>query len=145
MTGPTTAFSVTCSHFLVRSESTEELRRRLNSAQHLYCLTLQARCPQAELDLRAWRLLRLPPPGHSSPYRIRLSQVPGRSAGPCAANKTSQPKRSISSIRSRHKTIVPRRYRNPHGSAAFSRLNHQPPPNLLHALLHAGNPHPWRK
>src|ERR1700734_908583 len=82
MKGPPAVFSATCSRFLARSDLTEALRRRLNSAQHLSCLTLQARCPQAELDLRAWRLLRLPPPGHSSPYRIRLSQVPGRCAGP---------------------------------------------------------------
>src|ERR1700735_1851848 len=82
MKGPPAVFSAICSRFLARSDPTEALRRRLNSAQHLSCLTLQERCPQAELDLRAWRLLRLPPPGHSSPDRIRLSQAPGRCVGP---------------------------------------------------------------
>src|ERR1700728_2304430 len=47
MTGPTTAFSVTGSHFLARSESNEELQQRLNSAQYRSCLRLQGPYPRA--------------------------------------------------------------------------------------------------
>ena len=70
MKGPPAVFSATCSRFLARSDPTEALRRRLNSAQHLSCLTLQARCPQAELDLHAWRCFDCRRPD-SSPYLSR--------------------------------------------------------------------------
>jgi hypothetical protein len=37
MKGPPAVFSATCCRFLARSDPTEALRRRLNSAQHLSC------------------------------------------------------------------------------------------------------------
>lgn len=131
MTGPTTAFSVTGSHVLARSESTEELRQRLNSAQYLSCLTLQARYPPAGTHRRAWRLPRPPPPGLSvlvghcfrervATARVRVAGQFPRSGSPRRGGASLLPCvqgfHSVSSIRQETNTLIKRKPNGPRRS-----------------------------